>query len=53
MSFWVWKSLLIYAYKCSKYLEYINPHLEVHSEVFQSIVLVRKILACLEIRKAC
>ena len=37
-SFWVWKSLLIYAYICSKYLDYIKFHLEVHSEVFQSIV---------------
>ena len=39
MSFFVLKSLLIYAYKCSKYLEYIKFHLEVHSEIFQSIVL--------------
>ena len=28
------KSSHIYAYKCSKYLEYIKFHLEVHSEVF-------------------
>ena len=38
VSFWVWKRLLIHAYKCSKYLDYIQFHLEVHSEVFQSIV---------------
>ena len=36
--FLVLKSLLIYAYKCCKYLEYIQFHLAVHSEVFQSIV---------------
>ena len=34
----VLKSLLINAYKCSKYLEYIKFHLAVHSEVFQSKV---------------
>ena len=38
VSFWVWKSILICAYKCSKYLEYILFHLEVHNEVFESIV---------------
>ena len=38
VSFLVLKSLLINAYKCSKYLEYIQFHLTVHSEVCQSIV---------------
>ena len=34
VSFLVLKSLHIYVYKCSKYLEYILFHLEVQSEVF-------------------
>ena len=38
VSFLVFKSLLISAYKYSKYLEYIQFFFEVHIEVFKSKV---------------